>query len=121
MFAAILLLIVGTLNVIYGIAALDDSAILVSDQRFIITDLDTMGWMLIILGLIQFTGGFSLISGHTYGQVIGIVAGSLGALGALLSIGGAFPWWSLAIFFVCIWVVHGIIIYGEDEADATRV
>ena len=74
-----------------------------------------MGWVLIVLGLIQLTGGFSLMSGHTYGRVIGIVGGSLGAIGALLSIGGAFPWWSLAVFFLCIYVVHGILIYGEDE------
>ena len=36
------------------------------------------------------------MSGNTCGRVIGIVAGSLGALGALLSVGGATPWWSLA-------------------------
>ena len=47
-----------------------------------------MGWVLIILGVIQLTGGFSLIAGNAYGRVIGIIAGSLGALGALFSIGG---------------------------------
>ena len=55
-----------------------------------------MGWVLIILGVVQLTGGFSLIAGNTYGRVIGIIAGSLGALGALFSIGGNNPWWSLA-------------------------
>ena len=117
-FAAILLLIVGTLNVIYGIGALDDANIFVNDTRFILDDLNTLGWVLIIIGVIQFTGGFSLMSGNAYGQVIGIVAGSLGAIVALLSIGGSFPWWSLAVFFVCVWVVHGIIVYGEDEEAA---
>ena len=47
--------------------------------------------------------------------MIGIIAGSFGAIGALLSIGGAYPWWSLVLFFLCIYVVHGIIFYGEDE------
>ena len=36
------------------------------------------------------------MAGNAYGRVIGIIAGSLGAIGALLSIGGAYPWWSLA-------------------------
>jgi len=117
-FAAILLLIVGTLNVIYGIGALDDANIFVGDTRFILDDLNTLGWVLIIIGVIQFTGGFSLMSGNAYGQVIGIVAGSLGAIVALLSIGGEYPWWSLAVFFVCVWVVYGIIVYGEDEEAA---
>jgi hypothetical protein len=119
-FAAILLLIVGTLNVIYGIGALDDANIFVNDTRFILDDLNTLGWVLIIIGIIQFTGGFSLMSGNAYGQVIGIIAGSLGAIVALLSIGGAYPWWSLAVFFLCVWVVWGIIVYGAEE-EATGV
>ena len=115
MFAATLLLIVGTLNVIYGIGALDSANIFTGDRRFILTDLNTLGWVLIVLGLIQLVGGFSLMAGNAFGRVIAIVGGSLGAIGALLSIGGAYPWWSLAIFFLCIYVVHGIFILGEDE------
>ena len=115
LFAAVLLLIAGTLNIIYGIGALDDANIFVNDQRYILTNLNTMGWVLIVLGLIQLTGGFSLMVGNAYGRVLGIIGGSLGAIGALLSIGGSYPWWSLGIFALCVYVVHGIIIYGEDE------
>jgi hypothetical protein len=114
-FAAILLLIAGTLNIIYGIGALDSANIFANDTRYIFTNLNTMGWVLIVLGVIQLTGGFSLLAGNTYGRVIGIIGGSLGAIGALLSIGGAYPWWSLAIFFLCIYIVHGILVLGEDE------
>ena len=114
-FAGILLLIVGTLNVIYGIGALDSANIFTDERRFILTNLNTLGWVLIVLGVIQFTGAFSLLSGNTYGRVIGIIAGSLGAIGALLSIGGAYPWWSLAVFALCVYIVHGIVILGEDE------
>jgi hypothetical protein len=114
-FAATLLLIVGTLNIIYGIGALDDANIFVNDTRFILSNLNTLGWVLIILGVIQLGGGFSLMVGNTYGRVIGIIGGTLGAIGALLSIGGAYPWWSLAIFALCVYVVHGIVVYGEEE------
>ena len=114
-FAATVLLIVGTLNLIYGIGALGDASIFVGDQRYILTDLNTLGWVLIVLSLIQLTGGFSLLAGNTYGRVIGIVGGSLGAIGALLSVGGAYPWWSLSIFALCVWVVYGIIVFDADE------
>jgi hypothetical protein len=113
--AATLLLIAGTLNIIYGIGALDDANIFTNDKRYIFTNLNTMGWVLIVLGVIQLTGGFSLFAGNTYGRVIGIAGGSLGAIGALLSIGGNYPWWSLGIFFLCVYIVHGIFIYGDDE------
>ena len=117
-FAATMLLIVGTLNIIYGIGALDNANIFVGDTRYIFTNLNTLGWVLIILGVIQLTAGFSLMAGNTYGRVLGIIGGSLGAIGALLSIGGAYPWWSLAIFALCVYVVHGIIVFGEDERSA---
>jgi hypothetical protein len=119
-FAATLLLMVGTINIIYGIGALDDANVFVNDQRYVLTNLNTMGWVLIILGLIQLTGGFSLYVGNTYGRVIGIIGASLGAIGALLSIGGNYPWWSLAVFFLCVYIVYGIFIFGgDDEVQAT--
>jgi hypothetical protein len=117
-FAAILLLLVGTINIIYGIGSLDDANIFVNDKRFILSNLNTLGWVLIILGGIQLTGGFSLFAGGGYGRVIGIFAGSLGAIGALLSIGGAYPWWSLAVFALCVYVVHGIVVFGREERAA---
>jgi hypothetical protein len=42
--------------------------------------------------VIQLTGGMSLMVGNSYGRVIGLVAGSLGAIGALLSVGRSYPW-----------------------------
>ena len=114
-FAGILLILVGTINIIYGIGALDDANIFVNDTRFILDNLNTLGWVLIILGVIQLTAGFSLIAGNTYGRVIGIIAGTFGALGALLSIGGNNPWWSLCVFALCLYIVHGLMVFGQDE------
>jgi hypothetical protein len=114
-FAAILLLIVGTLNIIYGVGALDSANIFVNERRFIFSNLNTMGWILIVLGAIQLIGGFSLLAGNTFGRIIGIVAGSLSAISALLSVGGANPWWSLGIFALSLWVVYGIVVLGQDE------
>ena len=117
-FAAVILLIVGTLNIIYGIGALDDANIFVNDTRLVFDNLNTLGWVLIILGVIQLTGGFSLMAGNTYGRVIAIVGASLGAINALLSVGGDHPWWSLGVFAICLYVLHGILVYGEDERAA---
>ena len=119
-FAAFLLLIVGTINIIYGIGALDDANIFVNDTRFVLDDLNTLGWVLIILGAVQLIAGFSLLAGNTFGRVVGIIGGSLGAIGALLSIGQGNPWWSLAVFALCVYIVHGLIVFGEDERAVPR-
>lgn len=114
MFVAILLLIAGSLNVIYGIAAIADANFFTdAGTHFVFATLSTWGWILVLIGVLQLTGGFSLFSGNVYGRVIGIAAASLGAVGALLSVSGAYPFWSLGIFALCVIVIHGLFVYGE--------
>jgi hypothetical protein len=115
LFAAILLTIAGTLNIIYGFAAISDANFFVDSTRYVISSLHTWGWITVILGVVQLTGGFSLMTGGTYGRVIGIVAATVGAAGSLLAVGGAFPFWSLGVFALCIVVLHGLVVYGEPE------
>ena len=115
MFVGFLLLIVGVINVVYGIGALDEANVFVGDQRLVFDDLSTLGWVLIILGALQLIAGFSLLAGNTFGRVIGIIATGLAAINALLSVGGDTPWWSLGVFALCIYILHGLFIYGEDE------
>ena len=119
-FAATLLILAGFVNIIYGIGALDNANIFRGGERYVFSDLNTMGWVLILLGIIQLAGGFSLVSGHAFGRVIAIVGAGLGAIAALLSISGPNPWWSLAVFFLCVYVIHGIFIYGDDTTEIRR-
>jgi hypothetical protein len=44
-----------------------------------------------------------------------VIAGSLGAIGALLSMGDHHPFWELSIFALCVWIVYGLIVYGPEE------
>ena len=71
------------------------------------------------MGIIELVGGLSLMTGGVFGRMIGIVAASLGALESLLSIGGTHPWWSLAIFALCVFVLHGLIVYSEEMTAQT--
>lgn len=115
LFAAILLVIAGTLNIIYGIAAIDGAHFYDDTTRYLFSSLNTWGWITLILGVVQITGGFSLFGGGAYGRVVGIAAATVGAVVALLSVGGAFPFWSLGIFALCLIIIHGLVVYGEPE------
>ncbi len=118
MFVAILLVIAGTLNIIYGIGAVSNAHFFHGTQ-YVFSNLHTWGWITIIIGVIQLGGGFSLMTGGTFGRVIGIVAASLGALESLLSVGGVHPFWSLGIFALCLWILHGLVVFGEDATPRT--
>lgn len=117
-FVAILLMIAGTLNVIYGIAAVSNSHFYANNTHYVFSSLHTWGWITIILGVVELFAGFSLFAGGAFGRVIGIIAASLGAIGALLSVGGAYPFWSLGIFALCVICIHGLLVYGEDDEVA---
>ena len=114
-FAAILLLIAGILNIIYGFGAVGDASFFVHNTQYVFSNLHTWGWITVILGVIEVFAGLSLLAGGTFGRVIGIAAASLGALGALLSVGGAYPFWALGVFALCVIIIHGLVVYGEPE------
>ena len=118
MFAGIMVLIAGTLNCIWGIAAIDGSTFFVEDTKFIIEDLNTMGWIVLGIGVLQLIAAFSIWAGGEFGRWIGIIGASLGALGALLSIPG-FPLWSVCVFSLNVLVVYGLTAYGGHRSQTT--
>lgn len=115
LFVAILLLIAGTLNIIYGFGAIGNAHFFTANASYVFANLHTWGWITVILGVIQLTAGFSLFGGNEYGRVIGIIAAALGALEALLAIGGSYPFWSLGVFALCLWILWGLVQLGENE------
>ena len=117
MFVAILLLIAGTLNLIYGFGAIGNAQFFTrAPHLYVFANLHAWGWITVILGLVQLTAGVSLLRGNAYGRVIGIIGASLGALEALLAVGGFNPFWSLGVFAICLWILHGLVVLGDPEA-----
>src|SRR6195952_6089636 len=80
MFAAILLLIAGVLNVIYGIAAISNADFFNHQTVYVIFDLGFWGWVTLIIGLVQLTGGYSLFRRGGYGRGIGVIGATIGAI-----------------------------------------
>ena len=104
-FAGILLLIAGVLNVIYGIAAIGNSHFFTANAHYILSDLKTWGWVTVIIGAVELIAGFSLFSGGGFGRWVGIFAAALASISALLSI-PAYPFWSLCIFALSIIILY---------------
>ncbi len=109
MFAAVLLTIGGVLNIVYGIAAISNSKFFVHDTHYVFASLKSWGWITLILGILELAAALSLFAGGNFGRYFAIVVGSLAAIGALLEI-PAYPLWSLAVFALSLWIVHGLTI-----------
>jgi len=72
-FAGVLLLVAGVLNIIYGIAAIGDSKFFTENATYIISGLHTWGWVMLIIGVLtERDGGAAL-----YPRLSVLVAGDL--------------------------------------------
>ena len=114
LFAGIMILTVAVLNIIWGIAAIGDSSFFVQDQRYIISELNMLGWLVLIIGAAQLAAAFSIWAGGTFGRWFGIAMATINAIVALLSL-PAYPFWSLAVFAVDVLVIYGLAAYGGDR------
>jgi hypothetical protein len=110
-FSGVMIMIVGILNFIYGIAAIDESKFYVGNTKFVITDLKTWGWILTIIGGIQILVGAGIWAKSQAARWAGVFIASLNAIAQLLFIAGN-PWLSLALFTLDILVIYGLICYG---------
>ena len=114
LFAGIMIMMVGVLNIIWGIAAIDKAQFFVQDTKFILSDLKTWGWIILVIGGLQLAAAFSIWAGGGYGRWFGIATATVNAIAALLSI-PAYPFWSLAIFAIDVLVIYGLAAYGGDR------
>jgi hypothetical protein len=113
-FAGILLLIVGVLNFIGGIAAIDNANFYVANAKFQVGDLNTWGWVILILGSVQVLTAFGLFARNGFARGVGVVFASLAAIAALLML-PAYPLWSLALFTMDILIIYGLVSYGSED------
>ena len=113
-FASIMIAIAGALNVIWGIAAISESKFFVANTQFILTDLKTWGWVVLIIGVIEVFAAFSILAGQQWGRWLGIIVAGLNSIAALMSI-PAYPFWALCIFGVDILIIYGLAVYGGQR------
>ncbi len=111
-FAAVLLMIGGVLNIVYGIAAIGNSSFFTHHTHYVFGSLKTWGWVTLILGILEVLASLSLFQGGDFGRYFGIAIAALVAIDALFDI-AAYPFWSLAIFALSLWIIHGLAIYGD--------
>jgi hypothetical protein len=116
-FAAVFLMIAAVLNVIYGIAAISNSHFFAHNPHYVFADLKSWGWVTLILGVLEGLASLSLFSGRAFGRWFAIIAASLTAIAALLEI-PSYPLWSIALFALSLWIIHGLIVYGESKREA---
>jgi hypothetical protein len=116
-FAGVMITIAATLNMLYGIAAIDAASFYAADARYVFGDLSTWGWFLVVLGAAQFFAAFAIWRGASWGRWFGVACASANAILQTLWI-PAYPVLAMMILAIDITVIYGLLAYGSRRAAA---
>ncbi|MFL1380005.1 DUF7144 family membrane protein [Nocardiopsis protaetiae] len=107
-FAATLLIVIGSVNVIQGLVALfTPDYYMVGGTEMLVMGYGAWGVLLGLWGVVLMAAGLSLLSGSTWARVFAIVLASLNAL-AQLAFVVAMPVWSMVAIAIDILVIYGL-------------
>jgi hypothetical protein len=115
-FAGVLLLIVGTINFIEGLAAIGNAHFFVANTHFIAGSLNTWGWVVLCIGVIQVLVGLGVFVKNQLARWVGVGILSLSLVVTLMMM-PAYPLWSLVIFTLDVLAIYGLVAYGQRIAD----
>jgi hypothetical protein len=115
-FAAVILILVGTLNIIQGISAISGTHYLVNQLLF--ANLSAWGWFFLIWGIIQVFAGFAILGGATWAVFIGIATAFFNLI-AQFSWARVYPVWAVSAMVADVLVIYGLLVHGFGQ-DADR-
>jgi hypothetical protein len=117
LFAGTLLLMLGTLNFIEGVAAVSNSNFFVNDTHYIAGSLNTWGWVVLWIGVAEWLVGIGVFVKNQFARWVGVMILGLNAIVQLLMI-PAYPFWSLSIFTLDVLAIFGLVAYGARISDS---
>jgi hypothetical protein len=113
-FAGIMILIVGALNVFDGLVGLTQENYIkqfTNGQLPITNNVKTWSWVVLILGIIMILAGFLIFSGNMFGRLVGILVAALNLLVQLAYLNHN-TFWSFTMILIDILVIYGLAAHG---------
>src|ERR671911_837713 len=116
LFAAIMMIMVGIWQALQGLIAIFENEFYVATRNYLFEfDATTWGWIHLILGLVVAFAGYGLLSGKTWARAVAITLAVLSAIANLLFI-PYYPFWSLLIISVDVFVIWAVAAHGREVA-----
>jgi hypothetical protein len=114
LFAAVLLLVIGFMNLIYGIAAIANSHVFVAHAHYVFGSLRAWGWITLIIAALQLIAAAGVLAGNQLARWFAVAVAGLNAINQMFFI-PAYPFWSLMIIAVDVVALYGLCVYGSRE------
>ena len=116
-FAGVLMLILGSLDALWGLAAiLNNEVIVVGGHGALIFDITAWGWIQLIVGLLVALTGLGLLMGNEIARVLGVFLLSINAILQIVWFTAA-PLWAIMIIAIDVIIIYQLVMgWTEDEA-----
>jgi hypothetical protein len=107
-FAGVMLVMIGSINFVYGLAAvLNDEVVVVGGHGALIADITAWGWVTLLLGIILVLTGFGLFAGAEWARFAGVVFVGLNAIEQVWIFPAA-PLWALIVIFLDVMIIYSL-------------
>lgn len=113
-FAAVMLILGGTLNALYGLVALfNDDWVVWGSEAALFLDLTGWGWLHVIVGGLVVLCGIGLLSGNMLARIVGVVIASINLIVNFFFI-PVVPFWALTVIVLDVLVIYAICVHGRE-------
>jgi hypothetical protein len=114
-FAAFMMIMVGSFQAIEGLVALFDDGWYHVTQNGLLVEADytVWGWTHLLLGALLIVAGVGVLAGNTLARVVAIALAGLSALVNLAFI-EAYPIWAVIIITIDVLVIYALVVHGRE-------
>lgn len=116
-FAGLVMILQGIFQSIAGLVGIfQQSFYVVTDsasQLLVVSDVQTWGWIQLIIGVIVFLAGLSLFSGSMWARTIAVIVAMGAAIANMLAI-SLYPIWSIIAIVLSVLVMYAVIVHGKE-------
>jgi hypothetical protein len=108
MFAAVLMVLSGLLNLLQGIAAIAKDDVFVTTGDYVFRfNLTGWGWVHLLLGIVILLAGIALFTGAVWARVVGVALAGLGLVSNFLWL-PYHPFWSIVLIAMDVLVIWAL-------------
>jgi hypothetical protein len=117
-FAGVVLIIVGSLDALWGLAAiLNNEIVVVGGQGALIFDITAWGWIHLILGGILAATGYGLLSGNSAARVAAIFFVAVNAVAQIVWFPAA-PLWAFLMIILDVTIIYQLTTHWTGRQTA---
>jgi len=113
-FAAIMMIIAGSLNALYGlIAVINDEWVVWTNRASLYLDISQWGWVHLIVGLVVLFSGIGLFSGNVLARTVGVIAVGISLMSNFFFL-PAYPLWAIVVITIDVLVIWALTAHGSE-------